>query len=322
VPEPEPESDVVAEHLARLEQQIATLVGDVQQVRAMQETAQAAPEPEPEPAPEPAPDVVAEHLARLEQQIATLVSDVQQFRAAHEASVNRAAADDTTLQERLAGLEKQISRVGREQFKANALTEAQNEQIERMLTDLRAAEEQRVTEIDRLRHQIKTAQDDARLDVVQAVLPALDSLDEAIRSGGTVLAQHAMPQRRGLGAMLANLTGQTAHEQEVIGALREALDAWIIGLGYVQQRLLTVLDAEGVRPIEATGQPFDPRRHVVLDVVPAGEELPPNTVATEFRRGYLVYDRVLRLAEVAVTRAEETRSETSEETRSETSEED
>jgi molecular chaperone GrpE len=86
-----------------------------------------------------------------------------------------------------------------------------------------------------------------------------------------------------------------------VEALRGALDSWLVGLTFVRQRLLDVLAAEGVRPMDAEGQPFDPRLHVALEVVPAGDELPPGTVAAELRRGYLVGDRVLRHAEVAVS---------------------
>jgi molecular chaperone GrpE len=50
-------------------------------------------------------------------------------------------------------------------------------------------------------------------------------------------------------------------------------------------------------------RPFDPRQHVAVEVVPATDRLPPGTVAAELRRGYLVGERVLRPAEVAVTRA-------------------
>jgi molecular chaperone GrpE (heat shock protein) len=39
---------------------------------------------------------------------------------------------------------------------------------------------------------------------------------------------------------------------------------------------------------------------VALEVVPSGQNQPPGTVVAQLRQGYLVGDRVLRYAEVAV----------------------
>jgi molecular chaperone GrpE len=64
----------------------------------------------------------------------------------------------------------------------------------------------------------------------------------------------------------------------------------------VLERLATL----GVRPIESTGQPFDPRVHEAVDTAPAGEQAPAGTVVGEIQRGYFVGDEVLRPARVRV----------------------
>jgi molecular chaperone GrpE len=69
----------------------------------------------------------------------------------------------------------------------------------------------------------------------------------------------------------------------------------------VRQRLLGVLADEGIMPIAAEGQSFDPHLHVALEVVPPSDDLPPGHVAAELRRGYMAGERVLRHAEVAVS---------------------
>ena len=66
----------------------------------------------------------------------------------------------------------------------------------------------------------------------------------------------------------------------------------------VRRRLLDALAAEGVTLIAAEGQPFDPRRHIAVEVVAAAA--PSGTVMQEIRRGFVVGTRVLRHAEVAV----------------------
>ena len=208
------------------------------------------------------------------------------------------------VQQALAALEKQISRAGREQFKAQALAEAQMEQLSAALEMLRAADARREADVaassDR-RHDEQVA---ARLDVVQAMLPALDGLDEALRSGRRLLEQHAEPPSPAtfLGRLRSHVLrrGAGAAADPRVDALREAMAAWLVGLTFVRQRLLDVLAAEGVQPVAAQGALFDPHYHVAVEVVPSDETVPPGTVASELRRGYLVGERVLRYAEVAV----------------------
>ena len=207
-----------------------------------------------------------------------------------------------TLQEALAALERQISRAGREQLKANALAETQLERLSDALEAMRTAEARHATELASLREQSRAAQAAARQEVVRAILPALDGLDEALRAGRRVLDQPTAPAPRP--GFFARLRRRNAAPQQSTAPLHEAMEAWLVGLTYIRQRLLDVLAAEGVQPITAQGQPFDPRLHVALEVVPASEALPPGTVAAEIRRGYLAGDRVLRHAEVAVSRHE------------------
>ncbi|MBV9278677.1 MAG: nucleotide exchange factor GrpE, partial [Chloroflexi bacterium] len=193
-------------------------------------------------------------------------------------------------------LEKQVERLGREQFKARTLAEAQMDQINAALEMLRASDARRETELDALRARGRADQTAARLEVVQAMLPALDGLDEALRSGRRLLEQHAEPPRQP--TLFGRLSGRPA--PPVQAELHEAMAAWLAGLTFVRQRLLDVLAAEGVQPIETRGLEFDPHFHVALEVVPPSETAPAGTIVSELRRGYLAGDRVLRYAEVAV----------------------
>jgi molecular chaperone GrpE len=136
--------------------------------------------------------------------------------------------------------------------------------------------------------------------VAQSVLPALDGLDEALRSGQMMLAQ---PVEDDIDSPLVHwLRSPTTRVSPEVRKSRESLDAWLAGLTFVQQRLLGVLAAEDIRPMEALHQPFNPQLHIAMEVVPATKKLPPGMVAAELRRGYLIGERVLRPAEVAVTR--------------------
>ncbi len=63
-----------------------------------------------------------------------------------------------------------------------------------------------------------------------------------------------------------------------------------------------VLEDFGVKPIKAIGDTFDPNLHQAMGQVESAEQA-PNTVVTEFQRGYLLHDRLLRPSLVMVAKA-------------------
>ena len=71
-------------------------------------------------------------------------------------------------------------------------------------------------------------------------------------------------------------------------------------------KLNKLLEAEGVRPIEACGKPFDPYKHEAILEVETSEES-EGTVVEEIRRGYTYKDKVLRASMVKVARAPSTK---------------
>src|SRR5512146_494255 len=74
------------------------------------------------------------------------------------------------------------------------------------------------------------------------------------------------------------------------------------GVDMVLRSLLDFLRTHGVIPRESVGQPFDPQFHEAVDHVESVEHT-PNTVISEFHRGYQVGERVLRPARVSVAKA-------------------
>lgn len=71
------------------------------------------------------------------------------------------------------------------------------------------------------------------------------------------------------------------------------------GVELTARSFLEVLAKEGVKPIEAVGQPFDPHLHeaVMTGDDPDKEE---GIVLEEFRKGYMLGDRVIRASMVKV----------------------
>lgn len=78
-----------------------------------------------------------------------------------------------------------------------------------------------------------------------------------------------------------------------------SFDALVGGVSGTLKQLQSLLEKAGVRPIQAVGSEFDPQYHEAIGQTEPGE-LPPNTVAEEVQRGYMLHDRVLRPALVKV----------------------
>lgn len=266
----------------------------------------------------------AQRLERMEQQLADLGRQVAALRSAIAPEDGSDGANIAALHAALLGLEKQVGRAGREQLKTNTVAEAQSAQLVDALEQLRAADSRRATELDAMREQHRREQVAARRAAAQDILPALDSLDEALRSGRQLLAasaQHAAGAEAEASASAPPMSGgwlrQLFGEPQPVPAAPQhnaarqlaeqtaAINAWVTGLTFVRKRLLDLLAAADVRPINALGQPFDPQQHVAIGVVPPSQESSAGTVVEELRRGYRAGERVLRHAEVLVAASAE-----------------
>ncbi|MGE5584959.1 MAG: nucleotide exchange factor GrpE [Bacillota bacterium] len=124
-------------------------------------------------------------------------------------------------------------------------------------------------DLENLKKRVAREQAEMRTVVVEAfvksMLPALDSLERATK--------HA----RGSGAD----------------------DSITQGLDLVMNKFLECLEREGITPISASGEPYDPMRHEAILRVPTAE-VEEGTVLDEVQRGYASRDRVIRPALVTV----------------------
>lgn len=71
------------------------------------------------------------------------------------------------------------------------------------------------------------------------------------------------------------------------------------GLNLTLNEILRVFERFDVKPIEAQGQKFDPAFHEAV-MREETDDFPENTVVSEFQKGYLIHDRLLRPAMVVV----------------------
>jgi molecular chaperone GrpE len=78
-------------------------------------------------------------------------------------------------------------------------------------------------------------------------------------------------------------------------------DALHGGVILILRQLRDVLEKEGVTPIEAEGQQFDPMKHEAVMRVDTNE-YPDNTIIEEFQKGYMLGNKVLRPSMVKVAK--------------------
>jgi molecular chaperone GrpE len=78
---------------------------------------------------------------------------------------------------------------------------------------------------------------------------------------------------------------------------------WVEGMWLVERKLRSILDAEGLEPIDSLGKPFDPYLHQAVAYVESDK--PEGTVIEEHQKAYRLHDRVIRPALVTVAKKKE-----------------
>jgi molecular chaperone GrpE len=78
------------------------------------------------------------------------------------------------------------------------------------------------------------------------------------------------------------------------------------GVELTLKNLQAAFDREKIVEINPVGEKYDPHRHQAMTLLESGE--PPGTVVQVFQKGYLLNDRVLRPALVAVAKPPESKA--------------
>lgn len=81
------------------------------------------------------------------------------------------------------------------------------------------------------------------------------------------------------------------------------VDALLTGVELTERELLSALEKNGVKRIDAKGAKFDPNFHQAMAEVP-GTGQPHGTVVDVIQPGYMIADRLLRAAMVVVAKGE------------------
>jgi molecular chaperone GrpE len=114
--------------------------------------------------------------------------------------------------------------------------------------------------------------------------------EDAIRFANDRLLKEMIP-------VLDNLERAVDHA----GSGAEECQGLLEGVNMTISQFRKVIEDFGVKPISAIGAVFDPNLHQAMGHVESAEQA-PNTVVTEFQKGYLLHDRLLRPSLVMVAK--------------------
>lgn len=82
-----------------------------------------------------------------------------------------------------------------------------------------------------------------------------------------------------------------------------ALNSMMTGVSAVERELQQIFELSGMRKLEPLDQAFDPNFHeVMFEVENTGK--PPGTIVQVLQSGYVLHDRLLRPARVAIAKGE------------------
>lgn len=87
-----------------------------------------------------------------------------------------------------------------------------------------------------------------------------------------------------------------------LDAIKDTSDAKSVkeGMELIYNKLVKYLATNGVKVIESTGAAFDPDLHEAIAMLPAADESQKGRVIDTVSKGYMLNDKVLRHAKVAV----------------------
>lgn len=115
--------------------------------------------------------------------------------------------------------------------------------------------------------------------------------EEAIRFANDRLLKEMIP-------VLDNLERAVGHAEQG----DDNNQGLVEGVNMTINQFRKVLEDFGVKPINALGADFDPNVHQAMGQVESQDQA-PNTVVSEFQKGYLLNDRLLRPSLVMVAKA-------------------
>jgi molecular chaperone GrpE len=179
------------------------------------------------------------------------------------------------------------------------MTERRRTRAEERIAGLDVSPQALAGEVDRLQRELAVAQQDAQDSRAGWQRTAADFANFRRRT------ELDREQTLGLAneALLSKLLTIVDDFDRAIANMPADLQqlGWAEGIAAIDRKLRLLLESEGLTPIEAVGQPFDPHLHEAV-LQQETSSVPEGTVTSELQRGYRIRDRVLRPSMVAVAK--------------------
>ncbi len=96
--------------------------------------------------------------------------------------------------------------------------------------------------------------------------------------------------------VIDNLERAVAHAKEAgeTGALLEGVEMTLTLFAQMLEKM-------GISIVESVGETFDPQKHEAVQQIESGDH-EPNIIVSEFQKGYMLYERLIRPAMVVVSK--------------------
>ncbi|HEY9579116.1 MAG TPA: nucleotide exchange factor GrpE [Rhizorhapis sp.] len=157
------------------------------------------------------------------------------------------------------------------------------------------------SEIDRLA-ELEADLERARQDILYAQADTQNvrrrmekEIQDARAYAATGFARDILSIADNLGRALAAIPEELREDEKVKGI--------VIGVEATGKELESVFRKHGIEKVETLGLPLDPNRHQAMIEMPSDAE--PGTIVQEMQAGYMIKDRLLRPALVAVAKKPE-----------------
>jgi molecular chaperone GrpE len=148
----------------------------------------------------------------------------------------------------------------------------------------------------RAAREAQEAEHRGKASVARELLPALDSLERALRSTGI-----DPTSGRPTGGPEPTPSEEDAATFDVPSEEVSAQEALARGVALVYNELRAALERAGLETYDPTGEPFDPATSEALATRPSADGVEPGRVVETLERGYRLDGQVLRAARVVVS---------------------
>lgn len=165
-------------------------------------------------------------------------------------------------------------------------------------------------EVDAVETPVETAEEALQIELSEWQAKADEYLDGWQRARAE-FSNYKKRVEREQASTYQNAAGNTIRRfLEVLDDLERAMKnkpvdgegaTWAGGIELIYRKLLSILETEGVKPMEADGQFFDPNFHEAISQEESAEHESGQIIEIT-KQGYMLGERVLRPAQVRVAR--------------------